>query len=199
MRVVRLRRAMIDDLWESFADDTPDLWAYMPYGPFADPSAMLAQLVGWEDSADPLFVGFETGGRIRGWGSYLRITPEHGVIEIGNLAYSRHLRRTTAATEAVYLMLDHAFRLGYRRCEWKCDSLNEVSRRAALRLGFRPEGVFLDHMVYKGRNRDTAWYAITAGEWPARRERLEGWLHPSNFAADGHQVRPLSEFGTQGI
>jgi RimJ/RimL family protein N-acetyltransferase len=122
----------------------------------------------------------------------MRIAPEHGVIEIGGIWFGASLRQSTAASEAIYLLAAHAFdELGYRRLEWKCDSLNQASRRAAKRFGFRFEGVFRQHMVIKGRNRDTAWYAITDSQWPAVREGFGAWLAPSNFDADGGQRRGL--------
>jgi RimJ/RimL family protein N-acetyltransferase len=127
-----------------------------------------------------------------GIASYLRIAPEHGSIEIGHIWFGAPLRRTTAATEAIYLLARHAFdELGYRRLEWKCDSLNAPSRRAAERFGFTFEGVFRKHMVLKGRNRDTAWYAITDDEWPCIRAGFEAWLSPTNFDAGGAQRRDL--------
>jgi RimJ/RimL family protein N-acetyltransferase len=127
-----------------------------------------------------------------GQGSYLRIEPDDGVIEIGHLAFGPALQRTRAATEAVFLLARHAFdELGYRRLEWKCNALNARSCAAAERLGFTFEGVFRQHMVLKGRNRDTAWYAIVDGEWPAVRGAFETWLAPGNFDAAGRQRTSL--------
>jgi len=126
--------------------------------------------------------------------SYLRITPAHGVIEVGYIWYSPALQRTRMATEAMYVMARHAFEdLGYRRYEWKCNALNEPSRRAALRLGFAYEGVFRQHMVVKDRNRDTAWYSMLDSEWPAAKAAFEAWLQPGNFDAEGRQLRGLAE------
>jgi RimJ/RimL family protein N-acetyltransferase len=123
----------------------------------------------------------------------MRIDPAMGVIEVGNIAYSPSLQRTPAATEAMYLMMRRVFdELGYRRYEWKCDSLNAPSRAAAERLGFRYEGLFRQALVYKGRNRDTAWYSIIDKEWPARKAAFEAWLDPANFDRDGRQRRPLA-------
>jgi RimJ/RimL family protein N-acetyltransferase len=123
----------------------------------------------------------------------MRITPEHRVIEVGNIFYTPALARSAGATEAMYLMAKHAFEeLGYRRYEWKCNALNEPSRRAALRLGFAFEGIFRRHMIQKGRSRDTAWYAMIDEEWPARKARFERWLTPENFDAAGRQRTPLS-------
>lgn len=131
-------------------------------------------------------------GKAVGVAAFLRIDPAHGVIEVGHINYSPRLQRTPAATEAMYLMMKRAFdELGYRRYEWKCDALNAPSRSAALRLGFHFEGVFRQALVYKGRNRDTAWFSITDREWPARRAEMERWLHPGNFESDGKQRTPL--------
>jgi RimJ/RimL family protein N-acetyltransferase len=129
--------------------------------------------------------------------SYLRIEPAHGCIEIGNIWFALSLQRSTAATEAIYLLARHAFdELGYRRLEWKCDALNAASRRAALRFGFLFEGVFAQHMVipsHPPRNRDTAWFAITDVRWPAIRDAFETWLAPSNFDAEGRQRLRLGD------
>jgi RimJ/RimL family protein N-acetyltransferase len=131
-------------------------------------------------------------GRVRGTLSYLRIDPPNGSIEIGMVLFSEGLQRTTAATEAVYLLLRHAFELGYRRVEWKCDSLNAPSRRAAERLGFSFEGVFRQAMVVKGRNRDTAWYSMLDREWPLLQPAFDAWLAPANFDTNGRQRERLS-------
>jgi len=128
-----------------------------------------------------------------GMGSYLRIEPAHGVIEVGHLAFSPLMQRTPIATEAMYLMMREAFELGYRRYEWKCDALNAASRRAAERLGFTFEGIFRQAIVYKGRNRDTAWYSIVDREWPALDAAFRAWLDPANFDAAGRQRRSLAE------
>ena len=122
-----------------------------------------------------------------GVASYMRVTPAHGCIEVGHINFSPALQRTPIATEAMYLMMRHVFELGYRRYEWKCDALNAPSRAAAQRLGFSFEGVFRKAIVYKGRSRDTAWYAITDDEWPAVRTAFEQWLAPENFDAHGSQ------------
>lgn len=174
----------------------PGTWTYMSGGPYADAAAYRAALADAERSEDPLFFTLERlpDERPVGIASYLRITPEHGVIEIGHIWFGASLRRSTAATEAIYLLATHAFdELGYRRLEWKCDALNQASRTAAERFGFRFEGVFRHHMVVKGRNRDTAWYAITDEEWPALREAFTGWLSPQNFDEAGRQRRRLAD------
>jgi RimJ/RimL family protein N-acetyltransferase len=132
-----------------------------------------------------------------GWASYMRIKPAHGVIEVGNVLFSPALQRTRAATEAMYLMARHVFEdLGYRRYEWKCNAKNEPSCRAALRLGFTFEGIFRQHMVVKGCNRDTAWFSMLDCEWPARKRAFEAWLEPENFDDAGKQRRALSAIGT---
>lgn len=174
----------------------PGLWTYLFYGPYRDAGELRDGLEVMEASEDPLFLTIVLlpDERPVGVASYLRITPEHGVIEIGNIWFGASLRQTRAATEAIYLLAAHAFdALGYRRLEWKCDALNQASRRAAERFGFRFEGVFRSHMVVKGRNRDTAWYAITDEEWPAVRAGFRAWLDPANFDADGGQRHQLAK------
>jgi RimJ/RimL family protein N-acetyltransferase len=128
-----------------------------------------------------------------GYASYLRIEPAHRCIEVGSILFTPLLQRTPGATEAMYLMARHVFEnLGYRRYEWKCNALNEPSRRAALRLGFTFEGIFRQHMIIKGRNRDTAWYSMLDSEWPARKASFEQWLAPDNFDSHGRQKQSLS-------
>jgi RimJ/RimL family protein N-acetyltransferase len=174
-------------------DSAGRMWTYLAYGPFTDEATYAAWVSERERSADPQFFAIVDGasGRAVGVASYLRIDPPNGVIEVGHLAYSPRLQRTIAATEAMYLMMQHVFELGYRRYEWKCSARNQGSRRAALRLGFTFEGVFRQHMIYKGLNRDTAWYSILDSEWPAVRAGFERWLDSSNFDADGRQRRSL--------
>jgi RimJ/RimL family protein N-acetyltransferase len=177
-------------------DGTGDsLFRHLPYGPFAG----FAEFGAWLDeraaSTDPLFFAIVNvaDGLPQGMASYLRMVPEHGVIEIGHIWFSPALQRTRMATEAIYLMSRHAFDdLGYRRLEWKCDALNDASRRAAARFGFNFEGVFRQHLVVKGRNRDSAWFSILDGEWPRIRAAFEAWLAPENFDATGMQVRSLA-------
>jgi RimJ/RimL family protein N-acetyltransferase len=174
----------------------PEIWDYLPHGPFSSEGDFRAWLTASAASHDPLFYAIvdRASGRALGMASYLRIAPEHGVIEVGYIWYSPALQRTRQATEAMYVMARHVFdELGYRRYEWKCNSLNEPSRRAALRLGFIYEGIFRQHMVVKGRNRDTAWYSMLDSEWPAARAAFEAWLRPDNFDSDGRQRRSLAE------
>jgi RimJ/RimL family protein N-acetyltransferase len=171
----------------------PDIWTYLPYGPFDDVARMRRYLDWAAASDDPLFFALVVDGRPLGVASYLRITPEFGTIEIGHIWFGTPLQRTTAATEAIYLLAHHAFEdLGYRRLEWKCDALNAGSRRAAERFGFSFEGVFRKHYVVKGRNRDTAWLSITDDEWPVLDAGYRAWLDPANFDERGGQLRPLS-------
>ena len=187
-----------EPLWEVSHPPEGDvaIWTYLPDGPYRDPDHLREMLSFAETSEDPLFatlVGLPEE-RPLGIASYLRITPEHGVIEIGHIWFGVPLQRTTAATEAIYLLARHAFDdLGYRRLEWKCNALNAPSRRAADRLGFAFEGVFRNHQVVKGRNRDTAWYAMTDDEWPAVRGAFQTWLAPENFDGDGLQKRSLRD------
>jgi RimJ/RimL family protein N-acetyltransferase len=176
-------------------DGDPAIWTYLPDGPYESPEHLRQMLTWAQTSEDPLYFTLVrlTDERPLGLASYLRITPEFGVIEIGHIWFGVPLQRTTAATEAIYLLMRHAFDdLGYRRLEWKCNSLNAASRRAAERFGFAFEGVFRKHMVVKRRNRDTAWYAITDDEWPAIRRGFEAWL-PENIDGEGHQRRSLGE------
>ncbi len=184
-----------EDLHAAYRQDPAGaLWTYMTDGPYRSYDDFL----GWVEAAcvldDPLYyavVGADTG-RALGRAAFLRIEPEMGCMEVGSIAYAPPLQRTAAATEAMYLMMRYAFdELGYRRYEWKCDALNEPSRRAARRLGFTYEGLFRQAMVYKGRNRDTAWYAMVDRDWPAIRTGFERWLDPGNFQDDGRQKRSL--------
>ena len=163
-------------------------------GPFADFESYRAWLSESARTSDPLFFAVvETAsGRAVGVASYLRIAPQYGSIEVGHLNFSPALQRTPAATEAMYLMMERAFRLGYRRYEWKCDALNAPSRRAAQRLGLSFEGVFRQATVYKGRNRDTAWYAAIDRDWPALQAAFSRWLDPANFDESGRQRVALS-------
>ena len=171
----------------------PAIWTYLPDGPYESEDRFRRALEWMAKSEDPLFFTLVTESP-EGIASYLRITPEHGVIEIGHIWFGTPLQRTTAATDAIYLLARHAFEdLGYRRFEWQCNALNAASRRAADRFGFTFEGIFRQHMVVKGRSRDTAWYAITDGEWPAIRRGFDDWLAPENFDSAGRHRRPLGE------
>ncbi len=180
-------------LFSVFADAPDDLWTYMSIGPFGDETGLRRSLEGMVALDDWLPYAISVRGQPLGFASYLRIQPRDGVIEIGSIVFSPALQRTTAATEAIYLMVENCFALGYRRCEWKCDDLNQPSREAAHRLGFIYEGTFRRATHYKGRSRDTAWYAITDLEWPDLRTTFHQWLSPSNFDDSGNQRRSLRQ------
>ena len=170
------------------------MWTYMGYGPFDNLESYSKWVKSVAGGKDPLFFAIvdRASGKAVGVASFLRIDPANGCIEVGHLAYSPLLQRTPAATEAMYLMMDNAFRLGYRRYEWKCNALNAPSRAAAQRLGMSYEGVFRQATVVKGRNRDTAWYSVTDAEWGALRDAFVKWLAPANFDAQGRQRTALS-------
>ena len=170
------------------------MWTYMGYGPFATLADYRAWVEGAARASDPLFFAFidRAANKPVGVASFMRIDPANGCIEVGGLAYSPLLQKKPAATEAMYLMMREAFRLGYRRYEWKCNALNAPSRSAAQRLGFSYEGIFRNAMVVKGRNRDTAWYSIVDSEWPALQRAYETWLAPANFDSEGRQRTRLS-------
>jgi RimJ/RimL family protein N-acetyltransferase len=179
------------------ADKDGRNWTYLPQGPFAGLDAYRAYLEQAARLDDPLVHTILLGetGRAVGVASFMRIDPAVGVIEVGGINYSPLLQRRPAATEAMYMMMRRAFdELGYRRYEWKCDSFNAPSRAAAERLGFRYEGIFRQATIYKGRSRDTAWFSIIDGEWPALKQSFERWLAPENFDAAGRQKQRLSEF-----
>ncbi len=185
-----------DALWAGLGGTGNDaLWHYMHAGPFPERTGFEADLRARAVTDDPLcfaIVG-SASSRAEGIASYMRVDTANRVIEVGSIVYSPGLQRSRGATEAMYLMARHAFEdLGYRRYEWKCNTLNEASRRAAVRLGFTFEGVFRQHMIVKGRSRDTAWYSMLDAEWAGRREEFERWLAPANFDADGRQKRRLA-------
>lgn len=175
----------------------PDLWLYMGVGPFVDAAEFRAYLERIEgDAGLAVFtICDKTTGRAVGSASLMRFDPPNGVVEIGSIWFGESLQRSTGATESIFLIAEHVFNeLGYRRLEWKCNALHERSRRAALRFGFTYEGTFRQHMVVKGRNRDTAWFAILDHEWPAIRRAFQQWLDPVNFDADNRQLKRLEEF-----
>ncbi|MDB5978314.1 MAG: N-acetyltransferase [Nevskia sp.] len=183
-------------LYEAFALDAEGRnWTYLPYGPYDSFDSYRA----WVESAgkgpDPLFFAIVdlASGRAVGVASFMRIDPSNGSIEVGGLNFSPLLQGRPAATEAMFLMMQRAFALGYRRYEWKCNALNAPSRSAALRLGFSFEGVFRQATVVKGRNRDTAWYSVVDGEWPKLQEAFLRWLAPDNFDTLGLQKLRLSD------
>lgn len=178
-------------------DEDARHWTYLPHGPFDSAAEYTRWVEGVQAQDDDLYFAVvdQATGQPIGVAAYLRIDPAMGSIEIGNLRFSRVLRRTPASTEAMYLMMRHAFdELRYRRYEWKCDSLNAPSLAAAERLGFRFEGIFRNALVIKGRNRDTAWLSITDAEWPPIKAAFEAWLAPENFDANNQQRRKLEDF-----
>jgi len=185
------------DLWQAVQLDKDGRnWTYLAYGPFAaerDYRAWLDSVAGKDDPQFHAILEAKTG-RAVGVASYLRIDPPVGVIEVGHIHYSPALQRTPLATEVMYLMMARVFdELGYRRYEWKCDSLNAPSRRAAERFGFTYEGIFRQATLYKGRNRDTAWYAMTDKDWPRVKAGYRAWLAADNFDQDGRQKRKLED------
>jgi len=196
-------------IWEAVRGHD-ELWNWLAHGPYLNAEKMLAEINEWRQAASSVVLAIiprEEGppvagaardksreDKAKGWASYMRIEPAHGVIEVGNILFSPELKRTRAATEAMYLMAGHVFdHLGYRRYEWKCNALNEPSRRAAQRFGFRFEGIFRQHMVVKDISRDTAWFAMLDHEWPARKQAFEAWLDPRNFDEQGKQRKSLAE------
>jgi RimJ/RimL family protein N-acetyltransferase len=174
----------------------PALWRYLPYGPFASPAEYAAWVAAHATGRDPLLHAIvPRGGTAAGVAAYLRIVPEHACIEIGHVWLGAGLQRTPAATEAFALLARHVFEdLGYRRLEWKCDSRNARSRRAAERLGFTYEGTFRQHMIVRGASRDSAWFSLLDSEWPAAAAAFDLWLDPANFDDAGRQRRPLEAF-----
>jgi RimJ/RimL family protein N-acetyltransferase len=199
-RVVTLRPfdrpAQAQALYEAtHGSDKENLWRYLGDGPYASRAAFEAAFDKKQSSVDPLFFAIvdNASGVPVGQAAYMRIDPANRVMEVGNIIFTPALQHTSGATEAMYLMARHAFDdLGYRRYEWKCNALNQPSRRAALRLGFLFEGIFRQHMIIKGRNRDTAWFSMLDSEWPVRKANFERWLAPSNFDPSGRQALSLS-------
>ena len=186
------------ELFAANSEDTQGRnWTYLPYGPFASLAAFRDWIEAASRTEDPLRHAIldRGSGRAVGIASLMRFDTAAGVIEVGGITYSPLLQRKPAATEAMYLLMRRVFdELGYRRYEWKCDSLNMASRAAAERLGFRYEGLFRQATVYKGRNRDTAWFSILDSEWPALRRAFERWLDPANFDTQGRQRTSLASF-----
>ncbi len=184
------------ELYAANCLDTEErMWTYLSYGPFSSFEEYRDWMAATCGGDDPQFYAVvdAASGQAVGVASYLRITSAFGSIEVGHLSFSPLLQRTPAATEAMFLMMQYAFELGYRRYEWKCDALNARSRAAAQRLGFSFEGVFRQASVYKGRNRDTAWFAIIDQEWPALQAAFNQWLAPANFTAAGEQRLRLTD------
>lgn len=185
------------ELYEALVTHGQDkFWTYLPYGPFDRFELFKAWVDGITQGKDPQFYTiFDLEKNIPvGVASLMRIAPELGSVEVGHIHFSTLIQKTPIATEAMYLMMKRAFdELGYRRYEWKCDSLNRPSRRAAERFGFLFEGIFRQHRIYRGRNRDTSWYSIIDSEWPTIKQGFEAWLDPSNFDESGKQKQKLSQ------
>lgn len=190
-----------EDLYEAtHGQERETLWRYLFIGPFPDLAAFRAALAEMAESAAMVYFAAlaNENGRALGFQAYLNIEPANRAVEVGGVLYSPALQRSAAATEAQYLFAAHAFEtLGCRRYVWKCDNANEKSKAAALRLGFSPEGLFRQHMIVKGRNRDTAWFSMLDSEWPARKAAFEVFLDPGNFDASGRQKTPLSALNGQ--
>lgn len=182
----------LDDIWAANAGQD-SVWDWLPTEPPKDKETYRALLQSMADNTTivPLAVIDKADGKAKGHLWIMEIRPAQGVFEVGWITYSPSLQRTRAATEAIFLVGDYGFSLGYRRYEWKCNNLNEPSKRAALRFGFQYEGLFRQHMVVKGRNRDTAWFSILDSEWPGIAAGFRAWLDPANFDADGTQKTRL--------
>jgi RimJ/RimL family protein N-acetyltransferase len=191
-----------DELWANLGGAQNEaLWLYLFDGPYSDRAAFDAEVQRKATSDDYLFFAVidNASQRALGYAAYLNIHPAHRSIEVGSILFARTVQRTRGATEAMSLMARHAFEdLGYRRYEWKCNALNQPSRRAALRFGFTFEGIFRQHMIIKGRNRDTAWFSLLDREWPSRKAAFERWLEPTNFDELGRQKLALSVLISEG-
>ncbi len=193
-RYVTLTPLLPDHAEALHAAAEDSVWTYLGYGPFDSAAGYRAWVEANATTDDPLFFAVLVDGVPRGVVSYLRHDEANGVSEIGHIWYAPSIQRTPATTEAAYLLCRRVFDdLGYRRLEWKCNALNQPSRDAAARFGFAYEGVFRNHYVVKGRNRDTAWFGMTDGDWPAVKDAFEAWLDPANFDDDGRQRRSLTE------
>ena len=183
----------------SASHDSPEalqIWDYLPFGPWPSEDAFRDSMRDYAARFDFIWYAFrrKSDDRIHGMACYLDVQPAQGVIEIGGIWFAPEMQRTRAATEALFLLLSYAMDdLGYRRMQWRCNALNQRSRNAALRLGFKFEGIFYNHMIFKGKNRDTAWYSILDSDWPVVRETLTAWLDDNNFDADGMAQSALSE------
>lgn len=191
-RLERLGAGDAPALFAAFSD--PQGWDYLPYGPFADGAAFADWLNATCLGTDPLFYTVFREGTAQGMLALMRVATDHGVAEVGHVHFGPAMQGRPASTEAIYLVMRHVLGdLGYRRLEWKCNAANARSMRAAERLGFAFEGVFRQHLIVKGRNRDTAWFSMLDGEWPDRRARLERWLDPGNFDDRGQQRQRLQD------
>ena len=186
-----MNRFHAPELWQA-AQDADESWTYLGYGPFRTLEDFEKHVVKLGDLTDqPFFAVVPSNGRACGWLSYCDIEPHNAAIEIGSIWFSPLLQRTRAATEAIYLLLDHAFSIGFNRVVWRCNALNMPSRKAAERLGFVFEGTWRKAQIIKGRWRDTSWYSQIVEEWPANKPLFERWLADANFDLDGRQHSPL--------
>lgn len=198
-RLERLNETHAEDLWRVYNAATPlKNWTYLPasYGPFQEKKAFLEFLHATMAKTDPycMVIIDNATGQALGTFSLMRIDAKNRVIEVGAVIYSEQLKQSKIATEAQFLLAQYVFEdLQYRRYEWKCDALNQPSRHAAERLGFSYEGCFRQALVYRGRNRDTAWFSMLDSEWPQRKQRFLNWLDDANFTADGKQITALSQ------
>ena len=183
-----------EQLW-TLIQQEPDAscWTYLPYGPFATQEIFNTWLKGFLANDELLVYVILSGTKAVGWCALMRADVVYGCVEIGHVYYSASLRQTYSATEAMYLLMQQVFSLGYRRCEWKCNDLNEPSKKAALRLGFSYEGLFRQVAVVKGHNRNTAWFSILDNEWPQQHEAMQKWLSADNFAKNGQQKQTLQQ------
>ena len=185
------------DLLEAYQQDAEGrMWTYLSYGPFETLNAITRWLDTSSQREEQIFYAIieKAADKAVGIATYLRIQPKDGVVEVGGISYSQRIQRTPIGTEAMYLMMKQAFDVfGYRRYEWKCDALNAASCKSAERLGFTYDGLFRQSVIYRGRNRDTAWYSILDKDWPATKSAFEEWLAPGNFDSDGQQKRRLAD------
>lgn len=190
-----LNAARLQQLWERVCTE-PDArcWTYLPYPPMSSADALNDALQRAFDFHNATHYVIEADGRAVGWTALLNIQRAHGTAEIGNVYFSHQLKQSRAATETIYLLLRACFSAGYRRIEWKCDDLNEPSKRAALRFGFHYEGLFRQHYIVKGRSRNTAWFSMLDEEWPELDNPYQAWLNADNFDAAGRQKRRLQDF-----
>ncbi|MBS1803208.1 MAG: GNAT family N-acetyltransferase [Acidobacteria bacterium] len=189
----------VAELWKG-VEGHDEVWDYLSDGPYGSEAELRSALEAKESGSSAVFLTIipVSSASVEGYASYMRMDPANGVIEVGNIMMTPSLQKTTAATEAMYLMARHIFEdLGYRRYEWKCNANNVPSRRAALRYGFTFEGIFRQHMIIKGRNRDTAWFSMLDTEWPQRKAAFEAWLKPANFDSEGQQRQSLAEIAAK--
>jgi RimJ/RimL family protein N-acetyltransferase len=198
----RQNNSHVQDLWDAYAQESNiALWQYLPYGPFDSLEEFHCFIISKATEANTIFYAVidKRTGKAIGFIAYSRIQEDAGSIEIAHVCFSPKLQKTIMATEAVYLLIDYAFSLGYRRCEWKCNALHQGSKKAGERFGFQYEGCFRQAMVVKGHNRDTSWFSIIDGEWPKLKAGYLAWLDPNNFDADFQQKNSLTYYLTRSV